>query len=365
MKIDDVILLGAGASMSEGAPSQANLFKDFFIRFHNNGYTQYTDSYEGEGSEERLLEMYDLLSKFFKNFFDLNTNDHKNLSKFEFPTFEEALGILELAINRQESFKGFSLNSDDQGIQRIRESLVFLIALIIDETLRRGHINHKNLVRRLDQNNKLIKTSFISLNYDILIDNALVDLYPRYHLDYGTNFINYSQKDNWHRPIPSKSVKLYKIHGSLNWLYCPTCISLKLSPKEKKAATLVFRRQKCKICNSEMIPIIIPPTFFKVMSNYHLQQIWHESERSLKEAERIFFCGYSFPDADIHIKYLLKRAELFKGIVPEIYIINNNENKTDYQRKIEESRYKRFFKNIQNVNYTDLSFEEFCQNGID
>ncbi len=364
MKIDDIILLGAGASMSEGAPSQANLFKEFFIRYHKNAYTQYTDSYEGEGSEDRLIKMYRLLSKFFKEFFNIDTNNFDYLSKYEFPTFEEVLGILELSINRQENFRDFSLNSDDQGIQRVRESLIFLIALIIDETLRKGHVNHKILINRLVQENKLLKTSFISLNYDILIDNALVDIYPEYHLDYGTNFINYSQKDNWRRPIPSKSVKLFKLHGSLNWLYCPTCVSLKLTPKEKKVATLVFRRQKCEVCKCEMIPIIIPPSFFKVMSNYHLQQIWHESEIPLKDAKRIFFCGYSFPDADIHIKYLLKRAEIFKGNIPEIYVINNFKKKKDDQKKIEESRYKRFFKYGKNVNYTKLSFEEFCRKGI-
>ena len=60
---------------------------------------------------------------FFKTFFDIDTNDYKNLSKIKFPTFEEVLGILELAINRQESFKGFDLNSSD-GLQKIRERLL-------------------------------------------------------------------------------------------------------------------------------------------------------------------------------------------------------------------------------------------------
>ena len=46
------------------------------------------------------------------------------------------------------------------------------------------------------------------------------------------------------------------------------------------------------------------------MSNRYLQEIWYKSEKALKEAKNIYFCGYSFPDADIHIKYLLKRAEI-------------------------------------------------------
>ena len=51
-------------------------------------------------------------------------------------------------------------------------------------------------------------------------------------------------------------------------------------------------------------------------------------------------------------------------MTPEIYVINNHKGKSEDQKQAEEFRYKRFFKESQNVHYTDLSFQDFCNNGI-
>jgi len=101
------------------------------------------------------------------------------------------------------------------------------------------------------------------------------------------------------------------------------------------------------------------------MSNYFLQVIWRKTESVLKQTERIFFCGYSFPDADIHIKYLLKRIEINRGSSPEIFIINNHDKKAPSQKILEKERYMRFFSDTQKVKYLDMSFEDFCHNDID
>jgi len=80
-----------------------------------------------------------------------------------------------------------------------------------------------------------------------------------------------------------------------------------------------------------------------------------------RKAKRIIFCGYSFPDADIHLKYLLKRVEINKGKTPEIIIINNHNGKPDIQAKSEKERYERFFSSKERVHFTDRSFEQFCE----
>jgi hypothetical protein len=350
MKIEDIVFLGAGASASEGAPLQGDLFREYF-------------SSQAEVDYRIDNKMDSRLVAFFKILFGIDIK-HSNLNRVSFPTFEEILGMLELALNREESFKHYSLRPDNPQIQRIREDFIFLIAIILDKKLRGEVKYHSKLVNRLESEQKLSKTEFVSLNYDILIDNVLVDIHPDYDLDYGVKFTNFAKEGDWHMPRSEKAICLYKLHGSLNWLYCPTCLSLTLTPKEKKVATLVFGPQNCDVCDGEMIPIIIPPTFYKVMSNFYLQEIWHQTENALKQAKRIFFCGYSFPDTDIHIKYLLKRVEINRGFTPEIFIINNHEGKSDYQRESEELRYKRFFKDSQKVHYTDQSFENFCEQGI-
>ena len=349
MAIEEVIFLGAGASMSEGASSQEHLFRDYFI------------STAQEGPEEKLKER---IIDFFKTFFGIDIpkelKKDSKLEKLPFPTFEEVLGVIEFALNREESFKDYTFIPRDNSLHQIKEDLIFLIALTLKRKLERKNVHHKKLIQRLKNENKILQTAFISLNYDLLIDNALMDCAfdgsnRIFDLNYGVDFTNFQIKSSladyeWAKPRPKKSINLYKLHGSLNWLYCPTCISLTLTPKEKRVATLVFKPEKCENCKTEMIPIVIPPTFLKVMSNPFLQEIWYKVEAILRQAKRIIFCGYSFPDADIHIKYLLKRVEVNEG---------------DEEEKNEERRYKRFFINKTKVKYLkNETFQKFCENGL-
>jgi NAD-dependent SIR2 family protein deacetylase len=344
MAMDEVIFLGAGASVADGAPTQNRLFKDYF------GCGPYTDAISTS------------LSQFFKDFFGIDTAG--NLNSTDFPTFEEVLGILELALNRNESFKNYPLMPKEPRIQKIREQIVFLIARILKKKLLSGRRVHDLLIARLTRETKLKTTSFISLNYDILIDNALTDIHHTIDLDYGVQFTNFTKSGDWHKPRPNRSTKLFKLHGSLNWLYCPTCISLAITPKEKSVSTIAENAKPCDTCQTDMIPIIIPPTFFKVMSNHFFQQIWREAEKVLMTTKRIVFCGYSFPDADVHIKYLLKRAEVNRGTTPDVYIFNNDSEKSHEIKQQEKERYERFFSEKPKVRYLDKSFEDFCNDGI-
>jgi hypothetical protein len=72
---------------------------------------------------------------------------------------------------------------------------------------------------------------------------------------------------------------------------------------------------------------------------------------------RIIFCGYSFPDADIHIKYLLKRAQTNRNTSLEFTVINHHPGKQASEIELEKCRYKRFLGSA--VDFTTKSFEEF------
>jgi len=349
MNISDVILLGAGASKSEGAPLQNQLFNEFF-----KYYREVLKGKIWSLSEEQEK----LIIEYFKNFWGIDVNNYEN-QKVKFPTFEECLSILDLAYFRGESFKGYSKKK----INAVRNALIFLIAKILDEKLRGKITHHRNLVNRLKKERKFRQTAFISLNYDIIIDNILADLHPEYHLDYDIEFVNFERENDWTRPEESKSVLLLKIHGSLNWLYCPTCNHIERTPR--KATEAFYKEKSCGDCNTPMKPVIIPPTFYKELTNPFVQKIVLKADKVLRNIGRIFICGYSFPDADMHIKYLLKRAERFKGITPEIYIINNHQGKTEQQKGEEKQRFMRFFKDKEKVHYTDLSFEKFARTGVE
>jgi hypothetical protein len=305
------------------------------------------------------------LEKYFKIFWGANL-----LSPFDrfysYPTFEDCLGILDIAINRNENFK---LKNREE-LNGFRNSLVFLIAKVIEEKLAASKSpNHETLINRLTQEGALKSTAFISLNYDIIIDNILTHLRDLQSLDidYGIDFMNFdrsqnSEENSWSRPDPTKSIPLLKLHGSLNWLYCPTCNQIEITPKDKGAIKALIHSKECFICGTAMEPIIVPPTYFKEMQNVYLQQIFQISDKILRNSKKIYICGYSLPDADLHIKYLLKRAELLNNNSPDFFIINNHKNKKD--PKIERKRFLQFFKYKNKVKYTELSFEDFCRSGI-
>ena len=350
MSIKQIVLLGAGASKSEGAPLQNELFKEFF------GYYRQVLR-EKTWTLPRKREK--LIINFFKNFWGIDIDNYQNRN-VNFPTFEECLGILDLAHLREESLRGCPQTE----IEEIRNALIFLIAKVLDEKLRGKIKHHIKLVNRLKTEGTLKETAFISLNYDIIIDNVLTRLHPNFHLDYGIDFVNFDRVDDWERPNIDKSISLFKIHGSLNWLFCPTCNQMELTPGIKGAISAFHEAKKCGQCRTPMKPVIVPPTFYKEMSNPFIRQIILKTDQILRQASRILVCGYSFPDADIHIKYLLKRAERFKGATPEICVINNHTNKTEQKKEEERQRFKRFFKDEEKVQYTNLSFEEFSEKGV-
>jgi len=349
------IFLGAGASAAENSPIQNELFSEYFKSLTPKDF-----------NSDMNKELY----KFFKQMFNIDViND--DMEKINFPTFEEVLGLLDLAEQRRESFKNFgleTLNKKSSSIRFLRQYLILLMAKAIHKSEGRRNEYHKMLVDNLLKENLLENTTFISANYDIHIDNTIASLYSekkqRIMLDYGVDFTNFCVDNEWKKPV-EPSVKLYKIHGSLNWLYCPICNSLTLTPYEGGVMRLLdnIKEAKCLECGEITVPIIIPPTYFKNMSNVFISTVWRNVEKTLRKSDVLIFCGYSFADADIHIKYMLKRVQSSREKSPlKIMVFNNYDEKKEYSLKKEEDRYKRFLG--EDVVYTKNSFQDFAKNPI-
>ena len=348
------IFLGAGASAAENLPIQNELFSSYFkwiLPKHPNS------------------PMNRKLRDFFKEVFYIDVlND--NIDEIDFPTFEEVLGILDMADQRRESFKNFSTdkyNINNGSISLLRQYLILLTANSINNASKESNKYHQLLLKKKKKKNQLLNTTFISVNYDIHIDNTISKLYDkkkmRVMLDYGIDFANFDHKSSsWQRPV-GDTIKLYKIHGSLNWLYCPVCSSITLTPYEGGVMRILNNQNeaKCLNCKEYTVPIIVPPTYFKNMSNLYLSTVWNKAETALRDADLIIFCGYSFPEADIHIKYMLKRVQTSRNNKPlKIMVVNNHKNKLLSALKKEEKRYKRFLGN--DVIFTNASFQEFAEN---
>ena len=360
------IFLGAGASAAEGAPIQSELFKKYF----------------SSESIAKLPLIQKVLSQFFERIFQIDIT--KSLKTVAFPTFEEALGVLDLSENRRESLKGFDLAAEliaetaalnqsySNQVNLTRYYLTLAMAKTIDDGLKKKSKlrkqgqpvpqYHLQLVDNLRKENLLRQTVFISTNYDLCIDEAL-----RNELDYGVEFAGSNKFGGTGR---GNRVSLFKIHGSLNWLYCPVCNNLN-GYEVKAVLSLLYPERpinNCAFCRTIMSPVIVPPTFYKDMSRVFLSSIWNKTENTLREVDHIIFCGYSLPDADMHIKYLLKRMQTNRqpdqktGQIQKVRftVVSNHPDKTKAAAGAERKRYQRYF-GKENINYTDMSFEEFAQ----
>lgn len=345
-EIEQVIVLGAGASASEKAPVQNMLFNEF---------TKVLRKKDIKNSKDHKK----IIADYFTNFWGINIHDNV---QHNYPTFEECLGMLDLAYSRAE---GFRYGYTRENITKSRNSLIYLIAEILRHKLQNQSVSHPILIQRLIDENILSKTVFVSLNYDIIIDNVLLNMEKSIAPDYGIKFTNYSiENPKSYDGFNLEGIHLLKLHGSLNWLYCPTCNEMEITLNEKGAIRAITGDKTCEKCQSIMDPIIIPPTFYKDLRNPFVQQVINQVFQKFCLSKRIIFCGYSFADADIHFKYLLKKAETYRNNTPEIYVINNHATKTPFEKEEERNRYRRFFKNKDSIHYTDLSFEQFCSDGI-
>jgi NAD-dependent SIR2 family protein deacetylase len=223
-----LLIFGAGASCDAGAPTQEKIFQYYFKKYDN-------------------IREHEKLREFFQKIFGLKELSY--LNKYStFPTFEEVLGILEFAVQNGTSLgKDFPIDE----IRNLKELVINLMAETIKKSLENpNNDNHKILINKLFENNEF-EYSFINLNYDILLDKALIDLYGKYDLDYGIEFWRNYLDGSWSEPRDSK-VYLLKPHGSLNWFYCPSCNSIYLNVKGKpdfKETEIEPVIPKCKYCN--------------------------------------------------------------------------------------------------------------------
>ena len=120
--------------------------------------------------------------------------------------------------------------------------------------------------------------------------------------------------------------------------------------------SIFTKSEVCEKDRSNQKALIIPPTWQKVYDNPYLVSIWLRAERSLQKASKVIFIGYSLPDSDVHIKYLLKKS-LYRsrGNQPEIVVVDrtgNDRSSSEYYR------YKRLFGEID---YQPIGFEEFTK----
>ena len=356
--------LGAGASYSDGVPLQ----KDIIPTILNP---------EPEEFKESKLRKF--VSVFIEDNFSYSRDDEI------YPTLENVFSYLNHFIENEVALsKIYSLEK----LIQIKEGLIKLIYYITSRSTRSPLTQYEIEKNGRDKDSiysffweKTAKTnrnfSVITTNYDNQIDDAFDKwMYAKHGLiDYCISFINYTKEEDFigfdwwvnpREPIPNwtdcdpRPIKLIKIHGSLNWKFCKCCSETLLTPwnshinLETGELTRFDPRwfgegENMTLCPRDGYPLstmIVPPSYSKSLRHPVIQNLMYEAQKEIRVAKKVAFVGYSFPDADIHIKAIFNKNLRDDS---RLYVVNPSLN------KISKEAYRGLSKNITFIEKDFLS----------
>jgi NAD-dependent SIR2 family protein deacetylase len=247
---------------------------------------------------------------------------------------------------------------------------------------------HSNLLEGIRQKTGKLPT-VITLNYDVIVDNSLMKLVAhngqfRQLPGYGTQVYPWSKR-GVKLNVKEANNKLLKLHGSLNWLYCPGCQRLNVAVSEslkstfKQMAASSFKgrfvddyymstskmspyqndQTRCIECDSGLKSVMITPTHLKDYRNPHISNVWYNAERALKKANKVFIIGYSLPEDDVEVIYLLKRG-LSHLSSEKITVVEYSKREVSMQNHEVGRRYRSLFG--ENLVWSTKGFEELVEN---
>lgn len=296
-----VVVFGAGATKACGGPLTNEILPQVL-------------SAELRGRLERD-GMLALVERFLDDAFNLPPRARRR--QHDFPSLPLVLSLIDTAIDRGDAL-GSAWGPDE--LREIRRGVEYAVFALLEYRLRTVAPYYQRFLGRLYGRGGA-EVTVVSLNYDLIADNALAALgerrgsvaLPDYTCDVATD--SYREVEKFGR--------LLKLHGSLNWLYCPNChrLDVGLAPSGRRMVKMLntlyledlnakYRRRgsPCPKCGATVRPVLITPTHLKDYRNPHIAHVWYEAERALRDADRATFIGYSMPDDDVEVIYLLKRG---------------------------------------------------------
>lgn len=237
--------------------------------------------------------------------------------KEHYPGLPLLMSLIDTALDRREVFHGrWDLNT----IAQIREAIESGIFDVLEDALKKAPTNnHYNMLVKLFPGPE--EPCVVTTNYDLIADSAMMNVgnaktqgsLPNYHC----GIANISQIGPEQR-----FGTLLKLHGSLNWLLCKTCLRIELGVTDSIRYMAILKKvvgpdlksafladgAPCTVCQSKLRPLLVAPSHLKDYRNPHLAQVWYEAQHVMRQAKRVIFVGYSMPDDDVEVVYLVKRS---------------------------------------------------------
>jgi hypothetical protein len=288
-----VFLLGAGAS--RGAMPHVVVNKKRLKAPLNSDFFKVAETYSSAmGRESPGWRRLARLKKVFTD----------EIPVRGYPTMEEAFSLLYIAKDFPEIYKHGPGKKPLPGTRKEIEDFLYLtyeILALLD--LANGeNTGYDRLASVLSS-----EDTVISLNYDTLLDSALVrrGWNPKtgYRLGGGNRKVEWKPRQNDSGGHLS-GVSLLKLHGSINWFVRGNYGSLSKIFGSKPVRVTAPRRNDI----AKHIRQIVPPVYGKIFEHPHWRGLWTKAFKDLCSAEVFIVIGCSLIDTDFHLRALLSRV---------------------------------------------------------
>lgn len=220
------------------------------------------------------------------------------------PTMEDAFSLLYTAKDFPEIYKTGPGRRPAAGSRKEIEDflrLTFDILRVLDSETN-THTKYDSLANKLG-----LDDTIISLNYDTLLDSALVrhgwDPRNGYGLPGGKRKIKWLPGVAGNQPDLG-GVRLLKVHGSVNWFVRGSYGNLAKAFESKPVLVTAPRRNEKR----GYIRQIVPPIYGKIFDHDHWRSLWTQGFEELCSANILVVIGCSLIDTDFHLRALLSRV---------------------------------------------------------
>jgi hypothetical protein len=185
----------------------------------------------------------------------------------------------------------------------------------------------------------------ISTNYNVAVESQLFGRCASYaelveNFDFGFSWRDV-QAGTIHARPERPTYRLYKLHGSLNWLRCDLCEHIYINPYGE-IASLGFHSQigdfnTCHCQHAPLRSVIVAPSLVRDIRDVNLLELWRTTLELLRTTDEWIIIGYSFPPEDIAIRLLFLRAYNGRTKDLKIKVVQGSDD------PVIRARYKVFF----------------------
>lgn len=224
-----------------------------------------------------------------------------------------------------------------------------IIAVSTNDLIGNGRKGIGELLRFLYRLNQNRNINIITFNQDLLIEKSLelISSQRSYNfvpwnikLTYPNNIENFTTRKrnpSSFKNTGTNSVEIYKLHGSLNWLYpvknsddpkkhlrIPKGELICLNDSIIMQRTFKFKRKRIRTHTN---PLIVPPIYNKEdIIGKVLTPLWDGAREKIELADELIVFGYSFPQTDYSSRSLFKGSFIANNRLKGVHVIDISPN---------------------------------------